>query len=126
MGAGADDRELDERALTRLRDICAAFEGAEEDFLQDRPLFHVRRRRFAIFNGACAPARPRWQGAGRSLHFLTDPDEREALRHDARFTPSPHHGNRGWMAIQIDPDTSDWAELRELLTAAYELVRPRS
>jgi predicted DNA-binding protein (MmcQ/YjbR family) len=120
-----DEVEADERVLSRLRDICAAFDAAEESSLQDRPLFHVRRRRFAIFNGESSPTRSRWEAAGRSVHFLSDPAERDALHQDPRFTPSPHHGDRGWMAIRVDPETIDWEELAELLAAAYELVMPR-
>jgi predicted DNA-binding protein (MmcQ/YjbR family) len=116
--------DADNQALARLRRICAELTGCEESVLQDRPLFHVRRRRFAIFNGASSPPRRRWAGAGRSLHFLSDPSEREALLHDARFARSPHHGDRGWLAIQIDSDT-DWQEVAELVAAAYEQVVPR-
>jgi predicted DNA-binding protein (MmcQ/YjbR family) len=112
-GAADDDRDLE-----RIRAICAAFPEAEEDVLQDRPLFHVRRRRFAIFNGEDSPPRPRWNGCGRSLHLLTDPKERDALGQDERFSPSPHHGDRGWFMIRLHSNV-DWAELAELLEAAY-------
>jgi predicted DNA-binding protein (MmcQ/YjbR family) len=115
----------DESALARLRTICLAFPEAEEAVLQDRPLFRVRTRRFALFNGASSPPRPRWKGFGRSLHFVTDPQEREALRQDRRFTPSPHHGDRGWVAISLEGAAVDWSELGELLEAAYRHVAGR-
>lgn len=119
----ADDQVgRDQRALDRLREICATFSGCEESVLQDRPLFHVRRRRFAIFNGESSPPRSRWAAAGRSVHFLSDPSEREALLQDPRFTRSPHHGDRGWLAIRVDSDTVDWQELAELLGSAHEQV----
>jgi predicted DNA-binding protein (MmcQ/YjbR family) len=117
--------DVDRLVLARVREICRAFPGAEEGDLQDRPLFHVKRRRFAIFNGASSPARPRWAGAGRSVHFLSDPAERDALRADPRFTPSPHHGDRGWLAMRIDVDTVDWQEVTELLESAHAQVIPR-
>ena len=120
-----DPTEADQRVLARLRQICAAFDGAEEGSLQDRPLFHVRRRRFAIFNGESSPPRPRWRAAGRSIHFLSDPADRDALLQDPRFTRSPHHGDRGWLAIRVDPETAEWQELTELLAAGYEQVAPR-
>lgn len=119
-----DDADGDEKALARIRSVCGRFEGSAEDRLQDRPLFHVRRRRFAIFNGTSSPPRRRWNAEGRSLHFLTDPAEREALLQDPRFTPSPHHGDRGWLAVRLDPDSVDWQEVAELLHAAYEQVAP--
>jgi len=114
----ARDREV----LERLRQICSSFDRCEEGVLQDRPLFHVNRRRFAIFNGEASPPRPRWAAAGRSLHFLSDPSERDALMHDARFDRSPHHGDRGWLALRLEPATADWAEVAELLHAAHEQV----
>jgi predicted DNA-binding protein (MmcQ/YjbR family) len=115
----------DEQVLERLRAICATLRGCEEGVLQDRPLFHVRRRRFAIFNGSSSPPRPRWAAAGCSVHFLSDPAERDALVQDPRFTPSPHHGDRGWLAIRVDDGTVDWQELAELLEAAHAQVAPR-
>jgi predicted DNA-binding protein (MmcQ/YjbR family) len=115
----------DESALARLRAICLAFPEAEEAVLQDRPLFRVRTRRFALFNGASSPRRMRWNGFGRSVHFVTDPQEREALREDRRFTVSPHHGDRGWMAVSLE-DPVDWTELAELLEAGYRHVASRA
>ncbi|MGH9214249.1 MAG: MmcQ/YjbR family DNA-binding protein [Acidimicrobiales bacterium] len=63
-------------------------------------------------------------GVGRSLHFLTDPAEHEALRQDNRFVASPHHGDRGWLAIRMDGDV-DWKELTELIDSAYRQAAPR-
>lgn len=121
-----DDRAgRDQEVLDRVRLICTRFDGCEEGVLQDRPLFHVNRRRFAIFNGEASPPRPRWSAAGRSIHFLSDPSEREALLEDPRFTRSPHHGDRGWLAVRLEPDTLDWNELAELLDAAHDQVARR-
>jgi len=114
----------DATVLARIRTLCAAWPEVEEAELQDRPLFRVRRKRFAIFNGATAPERPRWHGCGQSLHVLTDPSERAALAQDPRFEPSPHHGDRGWMALRLDPTTTDWTEVAELLEAAYRQAAP--
>ena len=120
------DSELDEVALGRIRRICQRFPGADEDELQSRPLFRVGRRRFAIFNGRTSPPRPRWNASGRSLHFLADPLEIEALRHDNRFSSSPHHGDRGWLAIAMDDlGVVDWDEIAELLESGYRQVAAR-
>ena len=121
-------RQSDDDAvvLGRIRRICLGFEGAEESALQDRAMFRVGRRRFAIFNGADSPPRPRWNSSGRSLHFLADPLELDALRRDPRFARSPHHGDRGWMALRVDADNTDWVEITELLTSAYLRVAPKS
>jgi predicted DNA-binding protein (MmcQ/YjbR family) len=79
-----------------------------------------------LFNGASSPPRPRWIGFGRSVHFVTDPQERDALRQDSRFTMSPHHGDRGWVAISLQDTAVDWTELAELLEAAYRQVAGRA
>jgi predicted DNA-binding protein (MmcQ/YjbR family) len=121
--------EGDDATLQRVRMICLGFPGAEEAELQSRPLFRVGRRRFALFNGRGAPPRPRWNASGRSLHFLADPLELDALRQDVRFASSPHHGDRGWMTLRLDEDDVDWDEVAELLESAYRQVsrarRPR-
>src|SRR4051794_30149656 len=58
LGAVVENRRMadeavgaDQSVLDRVRSICAALRESEEGVLQGRPLFHVRRRRFAIFNG---------------------------------------------------------------------------
>lgn len=121
----ASESDIDAEMLHRIREICGRFRGADEGQLQERPLFRVGRRRFAIFNGVTSPARKRWDGAGRSLHFLADPDEAEAFSQDSRFRPSPHHGDRGWFAVGLDnPGVVDWGEIGELLEAGYQQVAP--
>jgi hypothetical protein len=115
----------DERDLARIRELCRRFPEAAEGQLQDRPLFHVRRRRFALFNGDGSPARKRWREFGRSLHFVTDPRERDALARDLRYRPSPHHGFCGWMALDLHNDHGDWPEIARLLEAAYRQVATR-
>jgi predicted DNA-binding protein (MmcQ/YjbR family) len=125
-GGVSDAATVDDEILGRLRDVCRRFPGADEGELQDRPLFRVGRRRFAIFNGATFDHRPRWATSGRSLHFLADPGEIDALWHDGRFSPSPHHGDRGWLTLGLeDAESTDWAEIGELLESAYRQVAPR-
>ena len=115
----------DAAALDRVRKICLRLPGAVEAELQDRPLFRVGTRRFALFNGRSSPRRPRWNGSGRSVHFLADPLELEALRHDGRFAASPHHGDRGWLTVRLDTGEIGWTELTELLESAHRQVAAR-
>ena len=123
--ASIDPNPDDDLILGHIRDICRKFAGTDEGELQNRPLFRVGSRRFAIFNGESSPPRPRWNSSGRSLHFASDPLERDALRQDARFTPSPHHGDRGWFAMRLDDAGSvDWNEVAELLESAHRHVAP--
>ena len=121
----SDVDQDDERALARVRDVCLRFPEADEAELQDRPLFHVHRKRFAIFNGSASPPRPRWEGSGRSVHVATDPREHEALLQDPRFAPSPHHGHRGWVMLRLGSIDVDWDEVAELLETSYRQVAPR-
>ncbi len=116
----------DAALLARIRSICVGWPEVEEAQLQDRPLFRVRRRRFAIFNGAAAPTRPRWSSFGASLHFLTEQSDRAGLLQDPRFERSPHHGDRGWIALRLDTAPIDWAELAELLEAGYRQAAGRA
>ena len=113
-----------ERDLGQLRRICSRFPETEEGLIQDRPLFHVRRRRIAIYCPEDEPPRKRWAGHERSLHFATSGETLAALQEDARFYPSPHHGFRGWLGINLT-DQSDWDELAALLLSAYRHVANR-
>ena len=117
-----DKQRHDSIDLARIREICTRFPDAAEGLLQGRPLFHVRRRRFAIFNGDQSPPRPRWMAFGRSLHVATDPLQRTRLAGDTRFVASPHHGFRGWMALDLHAHHVDWSEVNELLESAYRQV----
>jgi hypothetical protein len=112
--------------FARVRDFCVAFGDVEVAALQGRPLFRVGKRRFAIVNSTYAPRRSRWERSGFSLHFLADPAERDALRADPRFTPSPHHGDRGWFALRLDAGDPDWVEIEELLSSAHAQVSRRN
>lgn len=114
-----------ERDLNRIRMVCARFPEAEEGIIQGRPLFHVRRRRFAIFNGEDAPPRKRWDGYENSLHFMTDSVRRLEHKTDSRFGVSPHHGFRGWMTLDLSCDDFDWSEIDGLLESAYRAVAGR-
>jgi predicted DNA-binding protein (MmcQ/YjbR family) len=118
-------QSADAHDLSRIRRICLGFPETEEGELQDRPLFRVRTRRFALFNGALAPPRPRWNAFGRSLHFVAEPHERLALLSDPRYAPSPHHADRGWIALDLELGKVDWTEVAELLETAYRQVANR-
>lgn len=111
--------------LQRLRSICSRFPEAEEDLIQDRPLFHVRRRRFAIYNPSGAPYRKRWETCGRSIHFAASQKMAGSLVEDERFYSSPHHGFRGWLGLDLD-ESSDWNEVADLLLWAYRHVANKS
>ena len=70
---GHEAVELDEIVLGRVREICERFDGVDEDALQDRPLFRVGRRRFAIFNGLTSPSRSGWDLSAARCTFSPIP-----------------------------------------------------
>lgn len=112
---------MEDEYIIHLRNICSRFPEVEEGQLQDRSLFHVRRRRIAIYNSPLAPMRKRWQGWGCSLHFATHPGDRERLMLDERFKASPHHGFRGWVGVRLQHPV-DWREVSDWLLQAYRQV----
>lgn len=122
----AADAAGDAAALELVRGICSGWPEVEEAVLQDRPLFRVRRRRFAIVNASLAPPRLRWQAFGRSIHFLADRADLDALAQDVRFERSPHHGDHGWFALRLDRGPIDEDELAELLESAYRRAAGRA
>jgi hypothetical protein len=123
---GADDED-DAVVLAAVRAAVADLPEVEEAALQGRPLFRVRRRRFAIANLTTSPPRPRWQGCGRSLHVLAEVGELGALLQDPRFERSPHHGSTGWVALALDDlDHADWVEVRELVESGYRRAAGRA
>jgi hypothetical protein len=56
------------------------------------------------------------------LHLATDPNRRSSLQGDSRFFVSPHHGFRGWIAINLRERDVEWSEIEELLELAYREV----
>ena len=53
---------------------------------------------------------------------MTDPTLRSSVENDSRFRTSPHHGFRGWVAVELNSDQIDWSEIGRLLESAYRAV----
>jgi predicted DNA-binding protein (MmcQ/YjbR family) len=112
-----EDEARDAEYESRIRRICLTFPETEEIFMWGGPLFRVRRRRYAVFNGSTlGPC---------CLHLVTAMEDRPALQQDARFRISNHHGDRGWMALDLDSRAVDWGEIEELIETAYRQVAGR-
>ena len=58
----------------------------------------------------------------RSLVFLPDPAERQALSEDGRFYVPRYHGPYGWLGLVLDDDDADWDEVAELVRDSYRQV----
>lgn len=99
--------------LARLRRIALALPEATEVEAWGRPTFRAGKM-FAVYTGD-----PDHQSA---VVIKPDPDEREALLHDARFYAPPYLGPAGWLALDLAMAAVDWAEVGELLEASYRQV----
>lgn len=104
----------DDPVLARLRALCASLPGSTEKESWGRPTFRAGRI-YAIYGTQDHPA---------ALCFKPEDDERPALLEDARFWPPPYHGPYGWLAVDLDDDDLDWAEVAELVASSYRLVAP--
>ena len=113
----------DDPLLARLREICLGFPEAEERVSHGRPTFRVSKQ-FAVYGGGQKSP----DGHVRHDHallFIADPAEVEALDQDVRFFLPAYYGPAGWRAIDLDRADTDWAEVTELVDAAYRLVANR-
>lgn len=100
--------------VERVRAICLDYPDFVEVEAWGRPTFRVGKKIFAMV-------------ASRSEHetsviFKPDPDDRPALLQDLRIYRPPYWGPAGWLGIGIDPSTTDWTELAELIDASYRQV----
>jgi len=55
------------------------------------------------------------------------PGENNALiaAHPERFYAPAYLASRGWVALRLDRNTIDWAEVKDLLMASYALIAPK-
>ena len=99
--------------LARLREVCLALPEAVEIEAWGRPTWRAGKgKMFAIFEGG--------QENPRSLVFLPDPAERQALSKDGRFYVPRYHGPYGWLGLVLDK--ADWGEVAELVRDSYRQV----
>ena len=107
----------DDPLLIRLREICLDLPDAEEKISHGRPQWFTTR----IFAGFGASVRGAHQDPllDRALLFLPEPAEREALDRDPRLHVPAYVGHRGWRALPLDRDDTDWTEVAELVESSY-------
>jgi predicted DNA-binding protein (MmcQ/YjbR family) len=108
-------RTSTEQALERMREIALALPEATEEVTWGTDVnFRVRKKIFAF---------PRH---GDGLTFKADPEEREALLADDRFTPARYLARGGWLTMDLTKGTVDWDEITELITTSYCLIAPKT
>jgi hypothetical protein len=98
-----------DRALDRLRAVCAGFPGAEEKLSHGTPSFHVRGKLFATFVDD-------HHADGRiAVWCKAAPAEQRARVAEApeRFFVPPYVGVKGWVGVRLDRPDTDLAILLE-------------
>jgi predicted DNA-binding protein (MmcQ/YjbR family) len=108
-------RTSTERSLERMRAIALALPEATEELTWGTDVnFRVRKKIFAF------------PGDGDGLTFKADPEEREALLSDDRFTPARYLARGGWLTMDLTTRAIDWDEIAELITTSYCLIAPKT
>lgn len=110
----------------RVRDLCLAFPGVDEQVSHGRLTFRARLI-FAVYGGMtkAEPERPVRQYP-RSVLVKVEDSERVALGQDPRFYLPAYYGPFGWLALDFDAAPVDWQEVVELLDMSYrEVAGPR-
>jgi hypothetical protein len=102
--------------LARLRGLALALPDAAEKISHGHPAFFTTKV-FAYYGGS-VKVDGAYQQHEQSVLVLVAPDEREALLEDDRCYVPAYLGASGWIGLDLADDT-DWAEVEELLDAAY-------
>lgn len=102
---------MDEQAaaMHRLKEACAAMPGAVLEHPWDQDTFKVGGKVFAAFSGI-----------GASCLFKATADEQAVLIQDPAVSIAPYLGHRGWVSVEITPDSVDLAI--ELMEASWRHV----
>lgn len=113
----------DDALLARLREVCLALPGADEKVSHGHPAFFTKKI-FAMFGGVVKGDHSSDLHA-RSVLFIVDPDERDAVDADPRFFVPAYWGPYGWRGLDLDTDAVDWDELAELVEDSYRITAPK-
>lgn len=114
----------DDPLLHRVRDLALALPGAQAKVSHGRPAFYTTKV-FAYYGGS-QKLDGIWVQHPRAIMVLPgDDDDARALGQDPRTWVPGYLGPSGWLGLDVDAD-SDWAEVRELLTASFIRTAPRT
>ena len=108
--------------LARVRELALELPGADMKISHGRPAFFTTKV-FAYYGGA-VKADTGWTPHEQALMVLPDPGDRVALIEDDRTFVPAYLGPSGWIGVDLD-DSTDWAEVAELLDASYRLTASR-
>jgi predicted DNA-binding protein (MmcQ/YjbR family) len=102
--------------LARFRAVCLALPDTKETPTWGTPHFRVRDKIFAGFGE---------EHGKTSVGFKLEMDHARAILRDARFSPAPYVGHKGWVSMDLSGGVEDWDEVRDLVLESYELIAPR-
>lgn len=106
--------------LERLRAICLSFPETAERVSFGDPNWTVNGKGFGAQKGNYDGGRP-------NLWFKPAPGEQQALvaSDPDRFFIPPYVGGKGWLAVHLDGEEVDWAEIEELVEDSYRQMAPK-
>jgi hypothetical protein len=111
-----------ERALTRVRKLCAALPDVEERPSHGTPTFFYKgKKSFVMFHDD-------HHGDGRLALWCHAPVGVQDLvvrEEPKRFFVPPYVGYRGWIGVRLDVDV-DWDEIAGVVRDAYCMVAPKT
>jgi predicted DNA-binding protein (MmcQ/YjbR family) len=96
-------------AMQRLKRACAAMPGAVLDHPWGQDTYKVGGKMFAAFSGI-----------GDACTFKASFEEQAALIQDPEITVAAYIGHRGWVTVQIKPETVEMAI--DLMEASWRHV----
>ena len=109
-----------ERALQKVRTICAALPDVEERPSHGAPTFFYRgKKTFVMFHDD-------HHGDGRLAIWCHAPEGVQHLlvtEEPERFFVPAYVGHRGWVGVRLDVDV-DWDEVAGIVRDAYRMVVP--
>ena len=110
-----------ERALARVRTICAALPDVQERPSHGAPTFFYRSKKtFVMFHDD-------HHGDGRLAIWCHAPAGVQGLlvtEEPERFFVPPYVGHRGWVGVRLDVEV-DWDEMAGIAEEAYRVVAPK-
>jgi len=100
----------------QARAAFLSFPEAVETITWGEPHFRVANKIFGGYGEKDGRA---------SIGFkLTMPHAEAAIAADSRFSKAPYVGNKGWVNLEINPQT-DWGEVKKLIEISYRLIAPK-
>lgn len=108
---------MSDAVITRIREICMALPGAEEQPFggHTNPSFRVEGKIFATINEATTGLTCKAPPGAQGVLVGANP---------ARFFVPAYVGHKGWVGIRLDGPL-DWDEVAALLEQSHSMTAPK-